>query len=389
MQLPSYTIRLFLLAFAVIIALASLYYTQQLVEQLGVRERKLIDLYAKGLRAAAQTQEAGNLSFLFQEIIEANNSVPVILTTEDFTPISYRNLDIKIPTDNAAFQKKLLEELETMRNTYPPIEIEFSPGMKNYIFYKNSALISRLKYYPYVQLTVIFLFVLLGYLAIRNSLKAEQNRVWVGMAKETAHQLGTPISSLMAWVELFKNDTDFTQKEAISEMEKDITRLETITARFSNIGSAPVLKSECLYAVIQNFVAYMQARISAKATITFQSTINSAKADINKALFEWAIENIIKNAVDAMAGVGNIHIQLNEHPGGHWYIDITDSGKGMTSKVKKSIFKPGFTTKQRGWGLGLTLTKRIIENYHAGKVFVKYSKPGKGTTFRILLPIST
>jgi len=381
-----YWIRIGLLAFALFIAFASLIYTNQLVVKLGEREQKLIDLYAKGLQSAAQAEEVGTLSFLFQEIIQANNSVPVILADSKLKPISHKNLVIPSGILKAQENDFLHSEIEQMATTYPPIEIEFMPGVKNYIYYKNSELLTQLKFYPYVQLTVIFLFVFLGYLVINNSLRAEQNRVWVGMAKETAHQLGTPLSSLMAWIEIFKSDENFTHKEAIQELEKDVVRLETITSRFSSIGSVPVLKTENAYETIFQAVEYLKIRMPQSVHFEFNSSVGVHHLiAINKPLFDWAIENIIKNGVDAMGGNGKIKVDLAQFDQSHLSLDIADTGKGMSKKVQKNVFKPGFTTKRRGWGLGLTLTKRIIENYHNGKVFIKSTEIGKGTTFRIFL----
>ncbi|MFN0048692.1 MAG: sensor histidine kinase [Cytophagales bacterium] len=384
-----YWIKIGLLLFALFIAFASLFYTNDLVVKLGEREQKLIDLYAKGLQSAAQAEEVGTLSFLFQEIIQANSSVPVILTDHKKTPISHKNLII--PKNFTAEEQRqfLFSEVKKMAKMYPPVEIEFTPGEKNYIYYKNSDLLSQLKYYPYVQLTVIFLFVFLGYLVINNSLRAEQNRVWVGMAKETAHQLGTPLSSLMAWIEIFKSDENFGHKEAIQELEKDVNRLETITSRFSSIGSSPVLKQEKAVETIANAVDYLKTRMPQKVKFQFISTLNeNYTIAINKPLFDWAIENIIKNGVDAMVGNGTIKVELAELDSERFCLDLSDTGKGMTKKLQKKVFNPGFTTKQRGWGLGLTLTKRIVENYHNGKISIKNSEIGKGTTFRIVLHYS-
>ena len=387
--IPQNTVRLFLALIAIAIAFISLYYTDQLVKKLGEREQKLIDLYAKGLQSIAQSEDAGNLSFLFQEIIEANTSVPVILADSKRNPISQKNIILPnrlTKSEETAFLKNLMNEMAT---SYSPIEIEYIPGFKNYIYYKNSALINQLRYYPYIQLTVIFIFVMLGYLVFNNARKVEQNRVWVGMSKETAHQLATPLSSLMAWIEIFKSDPHFSQPEAVVELEKDINRLETITARFSNIGSVPVLKPENAMEVVQSSVAYLQLRVSTKVKFDFIAgvEIEPLKIAANRALFDWALENIVKNGVDAMGGIGSITISMTKLEENQLAIDITDSGKGMPKNQLKKVFEPGFTTKQRGWGLGLTLTKRIIEQYHGGKVFVKNSELGKGTCFRVMLTI--
>jgi two-component system, sporulation sensor kinase E len=382
-----YWLKIGLTSFALFIAFASLYYTNDLVNKLGEREKKLIDLYAKGLQSAAQAEDPGNLSFLFQEVIQANSSVPVILADAQGNPLSYRNVDI--PTGSTPQEELdiLHEEMQLMANTYPPVEMEYIPGLRNYVFYRNSKLLSQLKYYPYIQLIVFFIFILLGYMVINNSRNAEQNRVWVGMSKETAHQLGTPISSLMAWNELFRSDPNFSHPEAVEEIEKDIKRLETITSRFSNIGSIPSLKEEPVVESIIKSIEYLKQRVSDKVKFGFSDhfRIDNAIFSVNKDLIDWALENIIKNAVDAMSGIGEINISIIDLDKQKFALDISDTGKGMTKQQMSQVFNAGFTTKVRGWGLGLTLTKRIIEQYHDGKVFVKNSKPGKGTTFRIIL----
>lgn len=381
-----YFLRLGLLVFALFIAFASLFYTNDLVVKLGEREQKLIDLYAKGLESAAQAENTGNLAFLFQEIIQANSSVPVILATESGKPLSYKNLYVPEFADRKDEDEYLKNEMRVMERVYKPIALEFSPGLKNYIYYKNSILLTQLKFYPYIQLTVIFIFIFLGYLVVNNSRRAEQNRVWVGMAKETAHQLGTPISSLMAWTEIFKGDEHFSHREALHEIEKDILRLETVTSRFSNIGSTPILKEENAVEVVHTSISYMQQRVSKKVFFEFTDQLQDssiANIRVNRALFEWALENLVKNAVDAMSGTGKLTVVVSGSEKQKIYIDITDTGKGMLKTQMKKVFNPGFTTKQRGWGLGLTLTKRIVEEYHGGKISVKHSEPGKGTTFRI------
>jgi signal transduction histidine kinase len=357
------------------------------VNKLVEREQKLIDLFAKGLQSVAKAEDAENLTFLFQEIIQANSSVPVILTDSEQNPISHKNVDIDSTWNETQVKAYLQVKMLEMKKMYQPIEIEYIPGYKNYIYYQNSTLIQQLKYYPYIQLTVIFLFVMLGYLVFNNSRRAEQNRVWVGMSKETAHQLATPISSLIAWLEIFKHDENFSHPEAVEEIEKDIKRLETITSRFSNIGSVPVLKKENLQETITQSVDYIKVRVSEKVKFELEiaNSIQQQNIEINKALFDWALENIIKNAIDAMSGIGKITIQVIEIENARIAIDISDTGKGMSKKQIKKVFEPGFTTKQRGWGLGLTLTKRIIEEYHKGKVFVRTSDMGKGTCFRMIL----
>ena len=244
---------------------------------------------------------------------------------------------------------------------------------------------TQLTYYPYIQLSVIAIFAFIAYLAFNYSKVAEQNRVWVGMAKETAHQLGTPISSLIAWLEFFKTDKHFKNSKIITELDKDIKKLMLITERFSSIGSVPILNEENIVDVVNNSVTYLQSRVSSKVNLKVHAMYDQISANINVPLFEWVIENIFKNAVDAMGGEGNLNINIVEGSGWRVFVDISDDGKGIPKSKLKQVFNPGFTTKKRGWGLGLTLAKRIIENYHNGKVYVKSSEPDKGTTFRIVL----
>jgi len=378
--------KLVILIIAVFIGAVSIYYTQSLVNKLADREKKLIDLYAKGLKTAINPENSGGLTFLFQEIIEANNSVPVILTDEHKLPISEKNLFIPnglTEAERISFMKKEISEME---KEHEPIVVEFGPGLKNYIFYKNSYLLTQLVYYPFIQLTVIAIFAIIAYLAFSYSRNAEQNRVWVGLAKETAHQLGTPLSSLMAWLELLKSNPKYEGEEALVELDKDIVRLEMITARFSNIGSVPTLTDENVYQAVKLNIDYLKSRISSKVIFSIISDVEvSATAKINKPLFEWVIENICKNATDAMNGIGRIDVRILRMNDGKIAIDISDTGKGIPRSKVQEIFKPGYTTKKRGWGLGLTLVKRIVENYHNGKIFVLFSELGKGTTFRIIL----
>jgi signal transduction histidine kinase len=257
---------------------------------------------------------------------------------------------------------------------------------KEYIYYGNSKLLKLLRYYPLSQLLVVLIIGFLGYIFFSYSRRAEQNRVWVGLAKETAHQLGTPLSSLTAWVEILRNEPTI-NPEIVIELSKDIQRLETITTRFSNIGSMPILKEEDLEELITSFINYLKIRISTKVHIEIKSalTLNQV-ANVNKYLFEWVIENICKNAVDAMGGTGDMLIYIHEGKNNQILIDIRDTGKGIPTSNLSKVFSPGFSTKKRGWGLGLTLAKRIIENYHEGKLSIKSSELNKGTTFRIALP---
>jgi len=378
-------LKIALLTIALIIGGLSLYYTDSLVKKLADREKKMIDLYAKGLELAVKTDESGNLAFLFQEIIEANNSIPVILTNDRGEAVSSKNVETPPGYSHTEEQAFLKREMLRMMEQHPPIKVEFLPGDYNYIYYKNSYILTQLQYYPLIQLTIIGIFTLMAYLAFDYSRNAEQNRVWVGLAKETAHQLGTPLSSLIGWNEIFKTDPALKDNLGVQELEKDIHRLEMITARFSNIGSKPSLKDENVYDLVAQGVNYLQNRVSSKVNFILPKENPGFVVKANTSLMDWVIENLCKNAIDAMDGKGTIRFEFNEQDKNKISIDITDSGKGIPKSKFKEIFRAGFTTKQRGWGLGLTLVKRIVEAYHGGKIFVLSSEPDKGTTFRIIL----
>jgi nitrogen-specific signal transduction histidine kinase len=375
-QKQYYKFLLFVLA--VLIGLSSLWYTNQLVDKLAVEERKKVELWAEATRQLASAQSETDLSFIFKVIVD-NKTVPVILADEDNKIISWVNLD----SAKAISNEYLVKQLASMKEENPPIEVIINEKLKQYIFYKNSILLTQLMYFPFIQLGVISLFILVSYYAFSISRKAEQNQVWMGMAKETAHQLGTPLSSLMAWHEVLKSKS--LGDETLDEFENDLKRLEVITDRFSKIGSIPKLTSHSLDQVLADSINYLRSRLPNK--IKFEVSMGSYQdvvAPLNKSLFEWVIENLCKNAVDAMRGNGTIKIVVADQTQ-FVYIDIKDTGKGMPKKLYKRVFQPGFTTKERGWGLGLSLCKRIVENYHQGKVFVKSSEQGKGTTFRIVL----
>ena len=378
------------LAFSLIIGVASVLYTNSIVEELKEREERYIELFAKTQEYTSDPDNSENLIFIFQEIVTPNNSIPVIVVDADGNPSIYRNIDIDSSKHDEEERKKILKkELKIMEQEYEPITISWTgsddPNDFQYIYYRNSDLIYRLRYYPYIQLSVIAAFVFFGYVSFSYSRKAEQNQVWVGLAKETAHQLGTPLSSLMAWLEIMKIDDDIKDKEVVTELEKDISKLELITSRFSSIGSIPVLREENISKIIEQTVNYLKKRTSKKVNLYFECKDDLITADINKPLFDWVIENLCKNAIDAMSGEGEITITLKEGKYGDALIDVKDTGKGIPSSKIKEIFQPGFSTKKRGWGLGLTLAKRIIENYHNGKISVKESILNKGTTFRIIL----
>jgi signal transduction histidine kinase len=377
------------LIFSVLISIGSIFYTNVLIEQLKERETQQIKLYAKALEYTINETMDQDIYFVTDEILIQNNSIPRILIAENGEIISYRNIDVDSSLSQAEQNKVIYAELEEMREDYDPIEVVDRDSETNevvtinYVYYKNSFLLTQLSYYPYIQLSVIAIFGFISYMAFNYSKAAEQNRVWVGLAKETAHQLGTPISSLMAWVEYFKEQASIRDKELISELDKDIQKLQIITERFSNIGSEPVLQEVNVEELVRTVVDYLRPRISPKIEIEVNALTSEITAQLNPPLFEWVIENLCKNAVDAMGGNGKITIQLIKGSEGRVFIDISDTGKGIPKAKIKQVFNPGFTTKKRGWGLGLTLAKRIIENYHKGKIFVKHSEENEGTTFRI------
>jgi signal transduction histidine kinase len=327
-----------------------------------------------------------DVNFFFDKFKQGNVNNPIPIIVKDGSGY-LTSSNIEIPKglssdETQIFLNKKLDEI--IREDNPPIEVDMTLH-KEYIYYGNSQLLNILRYYPLFQLLVVLIFGLAAYLFFDASRKSEQNRVWVGLAKETAHQLGTPLSSLTAWVEFFKTDPTYDQ-EIVKELEKDVQRLDVITTRFSNIGSVPILKEEDIVETIETFMSYLQKRISTKVSFSFVNELPpNTMIKLNKYLFEWVIENICKNAVDAMEGVGALKVLIKESKNKQITIDISDTGKGIAKKNLSKVFNPGFSTKKRGWGLGLTLAKRIIENYHDGKLIVKNSEVNKGTTFRILL----
>lgn len=366
---------------SIVIGGGSIWYTSKLVEELRERERRQIELLSSALDYAATTTD--NLTFINQEIIQQNYSIPIIMVDADGNPLEFRNITFKKNANADDSVKTLNRELAEMRAEYEPILLQEADIQ---VFYRNSELLINLKYYPYIQLAVILLFAVLAYAVLNQSKIAEQNRVWAGLTKETAHQLGTPIASLMAWIDYLRNSPVWDEnKEIIQEMDKDVVKLRMVTERFSSIGSKPVIKPENLYEVIEETINYLRPRISTKVDLLINADSKDLEAMMNKPLFEWVIENICKNAVDAMKGKGTIIISVLQDSDKYVLVDITDNGKGMDKNMYKRVFNPGFTTRQRGWGLGLTLAKRIVEGYHGGKIFVKSSEVGKGTTFRIAL----
>jgi len=369
--------KIFLFLFAILIGVGSLFYTQNLVKNLKDEERKKVEMWAEATRLINSADSTQNIEFLLS-IIENNNTVPVILTDGNDNILAARNFDV-LRTDEPGFMKA---NLQRIKSTNEPITIDLGHGNVNRIYYKDSIILTQLIYYPYVQLGLIIMFIVVSYIALSTSRKAEQNRVWVGMSKETAHQLGTPTTSLAGWIEVIQNKyPDIPTKE----LALDIKRLEKVTERFSKIGAKPSLTKENVVTLIQNSIDYLKSRSSSKVLFvpTF-SPDEDISAPVNPALFEWVIENVCKNAIDAMEGNGEITIRVSEADK-HVIIDISDTGKGIPKSAQKKIFSAGFTTKERGWGLGLSLAKRIIEEYHDGKIFVKSSEIGKGSVIRIMM----
>jgi nitrogen-specific signal transduction histidine kinase len=367
---------------AIGIGFLSLYITNNLVRELSLEERKKIELWAEAIRQLSQIDSFSDTIQNFtiiSEVIQNNTTVPVILTDEDNNVLSYRNIN---PTEIDS-KEEISKMLAKMMASKEPIVVELFDNVKNKVYYKDSTTLVQLTYYPYIQLLVIVLFIGVSYYTFSQSRKSEQNRVWVGMAKETAHQLGTPTSSLLAWKEILSESN--LSPELVEEFGKDVTRLEKIVDRFSKIGSMPLLKPTNLIEVMDRTISYLRNRTSNK--IIFKKLYDEREAvfvPLNDTLFEWVVENIAKNAVDAIETSGEVSFRITDNIQ-VVYIDITDTGKGIPRSHYKTIFQPGFTTKERGWGLGLSLSDRIIENYHRGRIFVSHSEVDKGTTFRIVL----
>ncbi|MDO9579061.1 MAG: ATP-binding protein [Bacteroidales bacterium] len=358
--------------------MGSLIFTGNLVEKLKVEERENIELWAEAIRLVSLAETSQNIDFL-SSIIYKNNTVPVILTDESDNIISAGNFDTT-RIDDPKFMEKNLKRIKEKNR---PIVINLENNHYNLVYYKDSIILTMLIFYPYIQLGIIILFILVSYLAFSSSRKAEQNQVWVSMSKETAHQLGTPTSSLAGWIEILQHK--YPEISITKELALDVQRLEKVTERFSRIGSKPALVSENIITIISRTIDYLKLRTSSK--VMFTANYNPDKeivAPVNSTLFEWVIENVSKNAIDSMEGIGEIDITISETEK-NALIDISDTGKGIPKSAFKKIFNPGFTTKQRGWGLGLSLAKRIIEEYHNGRIFVRHSEVGKGSCIRIII----
>lgn len=376
-------LRIVFLLVAVIIITASTLFSNRLARELASEEQKKMELWAEAIRYLIQEPAGGqdNVQFdysLTLKIIEGNTNIPVILTDGEHNILSHSNLELSDKHPDEDLERKASELIDKGQC----IEVRLAPDLVQYVYYSDSKHLRMLRYFPYVQLAVMFVFFIIVIISLTASKKAEQNRVWVGLSKETAHQLGTPISSLLAWEELLKmKDID---PSLLSEIERDTQRLQTIAERFSKIGSRPEPKPSALAPAIENAVRYIEGRSSKKVSFKTELPSGESVVPLNIPLFEWVIENLCKNAIDAMDGDGSITINVTDGTD-CVTIDVSDTGKGIAKNRFKSVFKPGYTTKARGWGLGLSLARRIVEEYHHGKIFVKSSEIGKGTTFRIQL----
>ncbi|GHS91758.1 two-component sensor histidine kinase [Bacteroidia bacterium] len=380
----------FFFATAILIAIASILVTNSLVKKLAQEEHKKIAIWAEAIKVGASqtinTEPKTNLDEnafneydkLLLQVTESNTTIPLIIANSDGSLVNKMNIDSTKLKDEASV-KKLIKKF---KGKNAPILIDLGEGMEQYVYYDESTVLKRLKIFPYIQLSVVAIFVVVSFLALTSSKKAEQNKVWVGLSKETAHQLGTPISSLMAWIEYLKTKNPDVQ--FLDEMDKDVQRLKIIAERFSKIGSNPDSLPMDLDATLKQIIDYLEKRISSKVSINYQPPEESVYVVMNDSLFGWVIENLIKNAVDAMDGKGKLDIRVTNSDK-KVKIDVSDTGKGIPKSKQEAIFHPGYTTKARGWGLGLSLAKRIVESYQKGKIYVLNSELNKGTTFRIEL----
>lgn len=367
---------------AMIIVTGTIFYSKYLSEKIDREEKVKVTAFAESLKIKALSNDENVIRFTNQIAVD-NTEIPIIETDEKDNPSGiYTNLDsLKVANDTQYLRKKVAE----FNSIHDPVRVEITnePVTYNKYYYGNTRLQQEVRYYPLVQLLIVALFILVTILALRSSYRSSQNQVWAGMAKETAHQLGTPVSSLEGWVEMMKQDPN--NEKIVSELEKDVNRLRLVSDRFGKIGSIPHLEERDIIAQVQEMMEYMKKRAAGKVQFSLDTHgETSLMAPISGPLFDWVIENLLKNALDALEGKGAIHVDIHKH---HQdiQIDVSDTGKGISKQNVARIFKPGFTTKKRGWGLGLSLSKRIMEQYHKGEIFVKSSEPGKGTTFRIVL----
>ena len=368
-----------LIAFGTIIGLASLFYTESFLKELRAEEELKIKRWAEAVEAVFFAEDDVNLSF-YTQIIQDNKTIPVILTDSKGSIIAHRNLNT--PETNP--EKYLLRKLDEFKSSGSVLENSYADGQVNFLYYKGSNLLTKLRLYPLILLGVIGVYMLISYMAFSNARRSEQNKVWTGMAKETAHQIGTPLSALMGWLGYLKEQ--YPKENAFGEMEKDIDRLTDITDRFSKIGSQPERTDKDLDDTIEKTKDYLRSRLGNKITLSLDMD-GSRASNHNQQLISWVLENMIKNSADAMDGSGTISVEKRTQSN-RMIVLIKDTGRGITQADQRKIFEPGFTSKSRGWGLGLSLAKRIIEEYHGGKLTLEQSIPGEGTTFKISLPIA-
>lgn len=381
MRRPSLNnISVFVLALILIVVVVSVVYTNYIARQIAEEEHKKMELWAEATRQFILADENENIDFLLQ-VMEGNTTIPVYMVDADYNLLLSRN--VQEPKRNVeAFYKKKINDL---RNTQQPLEVRISDDTVQYIYFEDSNLLRQLYYFPFIQFAVILAFIAIAIITIVIAQRSEQNSLWVGLSKETAHQLGTPISSLNAWNELLK--ARYPDDPLLPQMDEDIHRLQTIAERFSKVGSQPELVPCEVVPVIRHAMDYMRARTSSKVEYTIVADDAAhCQAMLCAPLFEWVIENLCKNAIDSMEGVGRISIQVQQVDN-KVFVDVSDTGKGIERRHYKTIFRPGYTTKKRGWGLGLSLSRRIIQEFHHGRLFVKQSQAGVGTTFRITLNI--
>ena len=375
-------VKFLLVCAAIVICAASLSWTHYLVADLAREERGRMEVWAEAMRTFDMADDQTDLSLVLQ-VINGNNTIPVIVLDEKGQVQTYRNLEVHA-RDAADVDRVVLQKAQAMKAEGRSIRIELDEDEGTFmeVCYDESIMLKRLAHYPFIQLSVVLIFVAVAIFALLSSKRAEQNKVWVGLSKETAHQLGTPISSLMAWTQVLRET--YPDDELLPEMDKDVKRLQRIAERFSKIGSLPEPKPENLNDVIGQVVEYISRRTSNRVKINTNLPEQPLIAQLSAPLFEWVVENLCKNAVDAMDGKGCITITALEEPT-RFVVEVADTGKGIPKGQWGNVFQPGYTTKQRGWGLGLSLAKRIVEEYHHGRIFVKSSEVGQGTTFRIEL----
>lgn len=368
--------RIAFVSISIFIIIGTLFYSDNIFKELAIEESQKVSLFAEAMKSI---ESSDNELGLYLKIMEYNETIPILVFDTTGKLVQARNISL---SDDEKRMKEIDLVLERNLNTTPVI-VNIGNNIQQRIYYANSRLLRSLQYFPYIQLILILLLFSIGFIFYDNIKNAEQNKVWAGLSKETAHQLGTPISSLLAWIELMKAKDDMPQ--FIEEIHKDVLRLKVVSDRFSNIGSKPIIKEQNIIPLIEETMNYMDFRTSSRISFQFYNKFNSVLAFVNKELFTWVIENLLKNAVDAIGNDGAISIYISENKA-KIDLDISDTGKGIPLNLQEKIFSPGYTTKMRGWGLGLSLTKRIIRNYHNGRIFVKKSEIGKGTTFRIQLP---